>query len=49
MNDSGFWVISRMSGMTEAQTLRTASVMIFIEGCVGLVVTLILAALWPLV
>jgi GntP family gluconate:H+ symporter len=49
MNDSGFWVISKMSGMTEAETLKTVSVMVFIEGCVGLVVTLILAALWPLV
>jgi hypothetical protein len=25
------------------------SVMVFIEGCVGLAVTLVLAALWPLV
>ncbi len=47
MNDSGFWVIARMSGMTEAQTLRTASTMVFIEGCAGLVVTVVLAAVWP--
>lgn len=46
MNDSGFWVIARMSGMNEAQTLSTASVMVGIEGTVGLVVTLILACLW---
>ena len=49
MNDSGFWVIARMSGMTEAQTLKTASAMVFVEGCVGLAVTLVLAAAWPLV
>lgn len=49
MNDSGFWVIARMSGMTEAQTLRTASAMVFVEGCVGLVATMVLAAVWPLV
>ena len=49
MNDSGFWVIAKMSGMTEAETLKTVSVMVFIEGCVGLVATLILATLWPLV
>lgn len=48
MNDSGFWVIAKMSGMTEAETLKTVSVMVFIEGCVGLVATLILATLWPL-
>lgn len=49
MNDSGFWVIAKMSGMTEAETLRTVSVMVFIEGCVGLAATLVLAAIWPLV
>ncbi len=47
MNDSGFWVISRMSGMTEAQTLKTASAMVFVEGCAGLVVTVVLALVWP--
>ena len=47
MNDSGFWVIARMSGMTEAQTLRTASAMVFVEGVVGLVATVLLAIAWP--
>jgi GntP family gluconate:H+ symporter len=49
MNDSGFWAISRMSGLNELETLRTASAMVFIEGCVGLAATLFLAAVWPLV
>lgn len=49
MNDSGFWVISRMSGMTEGQTLRSVSLMLVIEGVIGLLVTLGLAVLWPLV
>jgi len=48
MNDSGFWVISRMSGMSEGQTLRSVSVMLAIEGTVGLLVTLGLAVVWPL-
>ena len=48
MNDSGFWVIGRMSGMSEVQTLRSASVMVFIEGTVGLVVTICLALAWPM-
>jgi GntP family gluconate:H+ symporter len=48
MNDSGFWVISRMSGMSEVQTLRAASVMVAIEGTVGLIATLCLAMAWPL-
>ena len=48
MNDSGFWVISRMSGMSETQTLRSASVMVLVEGTVGLAVTIALAAVMPL-
>jgi GntP family gluconate:H+ symporter len=48
MNDSGFWVISRMTGMTETETLKTASVMVAIEGIVGLLATMALAASWPL-
>jgi len=47
MNDSGFWVVARMSGMNEVQTLRSASAMVAIEGCVGLAATLALAAIWP--
>ncbi len=47
MNDSGFWVVARMSGMNEPQTLRTASVMVAIEGTVGLLATLALAAARP--
>jgi GntP family gluconate:H+ symporter len=49
MNDSGFWVISRMSGMPEMQTLRTAAVMVAIEGAVGLLATIVLALCWPMV
>ena len=48
MNDSGFWTIARMGGLTEVETLRTASVMITLEGFVGLIATMILAAIWPL-
>ena len=48
MNDSGFWVVSRMSGMSEVQTLRSASVMVAVEGTIGLIATLCLAAVWPL-
>jgi GntP family gluconate:H+ symporter len=48
MNDSGFWVISRMSGMSETQTLRSASVMVLVEGTVGLAVTIAMALAWPL-
>jgi GntP family gluconate:H+ symporter len=47
MNDSGFWVICKMSGMTEAEGLRFISPMSVVMGVVGLIVTLIGAALLP--
>jgi len=49
MNDSGFWVICKMSGMTEAEGLRFISPMSVVMGVVGLIVTLIGAAVFPLV
>ena len=47
MNDSGFWVISKMSGMTEAETLRSFSGLLTVMGFVGLAVTMIAAAIAP--
>ncbi len=49
MNDSGFWVICKMSGMTEGETLKTCSIMMTLMGIVGLLVIMILARLFPLV
>lgn len=49
MNDSGFWIIGRMTGMTEMETLKTASVMMLIMGLTGLGVVMIGAAFLPLV
>ncbi len=49
MNDSGFWIIGRMSGFTEAETLKTATIMMSIMGVVGLCVTLLGAWLVPMV
>ena len=49
MNDSGFWIISKMSGMTEGETLKTVTVMLTIMGLVGLGATLLGATLLPLI
>jgi len=49
MNDSGFWVICKMSGMTEAETLKTASTMMSLMGITGLFVIMIAAHFFPLV
>ena len=48
MNDSGFWVIGQMSGMTESETLRYVTPMTALMGVVGLAGTLLAASLWPL-
>ena len=49
MNDSGFWVISKMSGMTEKETLLTFTATLSIMGMTGIVVTMIGAKLFPMV
>ena len=41
MNDSGFWVITKMTGMEEAQTLRTVTPMMSLMGLFGLVVVML--------
>lgn len=47
-NDSGFWVIGRMSGMTPLETFRTVSVMMILMSLVGLGIVLLGAILIPL-
>jgi GntP family gluconate:H+ symporter len=48
MNDSGFWVVNRLSGMTEKETLRTWSVQLTADSVIGLLVTLTLSKLLPM-
>ena len=48
MNDSGFWVVCKLSGLTEGETLRTFSVLLTIMGIAGIFATCILAKLLPL-
>lgn len=47
MNDSGFWIISRMSGFTERETIRNFSYQLLVMGLTGLVVTMVMAKLFP--
>ncbi len=49
MTDSAFWVITRMSGMTEAQGLRVISPMSTAMGLSALLVTMAFAYLYPAV
>jgi GntP family gluconate:H+ symporter len=48
MNDSGFWLISKMSGMTEAETLKTFSVMLTLMGFAGFAVVWVASKVMPL-
>jgi len=49
MNDSGFWVICKMSGMTEVEGLKAVTPMTALMGLSGLIATVTLAWLIPLV
>ncbi len=49
MNDSGFWIVCKMSNLTEKEALKTFSPMLTIMGIVGLVVIMIGAQLFPLI
>ncbi len=49
MNDSGFWVMSQVSGLTEAEMLKTVTVMSALMALVGLLVCMLGAAVLPLV
>jgi GntP family gluconate:H+ symporter len=49
MNDSGFWVICKMSGFTERECLTTFSPMVSVMGLTGLLVVMLLAKIFPLV
>jgi GntP family gluconate:H+ symporter len=48
MNDSGFWVVSKLGGMTEKETLKTWTVLLTVCSVFGLLFTLLMATLVPL-
>ena len=43
VNDSGFWIISRYLGMTEAQTLKTWTILSVAISLIGFALTLVLS------
>jgi len=48
MNDSGFWVVCKMSGFTEKETLKSWTVLLSFISIAGLIETLIAVALFPM-
>jgi GntP family gluconate:H+ symporter len=49
MNDSGFWVVVRMSGFTEKEGLQTWTLLLAIIALVGLLQVMLLSWIFPLV
>ena len=48
MNDSGFWIFTKMGGLTEEEGLKTWTPLLVILGLVSMAVTLILSTVMPL-
>lgn len=48
MNDSGFWVYRTMTGLNEVESLKTKSALMAIMGAVAILITVLLAQLFPL-
>ena len=48
MNDSGFWVVQRMSGFTEKETLKTWTVMLTAIGVAGIIQVIVMSSVLPL-
>jgi GntP family gluconate:H+ symporter len=49
MNDSGFWIITKMSGMEVKETVRHFSILMMVMALSGLVAIMIFSVLMPLV
>lgn len=49
MNDSGFWIICKLSNLTEKEALRTITPLFAVMGFTGLIVVMIGAKLFPLI
>jgi GntP family gluconate:H+ symporter len=48
MNDSGFWVVSKLTGFTERETLASWTVLLAAISIIGFVTTLVLSLVIPL-
>ena len=48
MNDSGFWVFTKMGGLTESESLRSWTPLLMVLSLVGLVVTVVLSQVLPM-
>lgn len=49
MNDSGFWIFAKMGRLTEAESLKTWTILLVVLSLTSLAATLVLALVMPLV
>jgi GntP family gluconate:H+ symporter len=49
MNDAGFWIVCKMSNLTEKEAMKTFAPMNVVMGVTGLIIILIAAKLFPLI
>ena len=47
MNDAGFWIVARMSGLTQGEMLKSWSVVVSLISIYGLIEVLIASEIWP--
>ncbi|MFC7225050.1 GntP family permease [Halalkalicoccus sp. GCM10025322] len=47
-NDSGFWIVNEVAGLTQKETFKTFSAVNFVMSITGIIVVLILSTLFPL-
>jgi gluconate:H+ symporter, GntP family len=48
MNDSGFWIFTKMGGLTEAESLKSWTVLLAILSLTSMATTVLLAIVMPL-
>jgi GntP family gluconate:H+ symporter len=49
MNDAGFWIVCKVSNLTEKEALKTLSPLNTVMGIAGLIIILVAAKLFPLI
>jgi len=48
MNDSGFWIFCKMSGLTEEEALKSWTPLLLVLGSTSLAMTILLSIIWPM-
>ena len=47
-NDSGYWIVKEVAGLTQEETFKTFSAVNFVMSVTGIVIVLALASVMPL-